>query len=734
MTGGGQLDGRASGQGRVFQASGDQYIEEHHHHYEAGTAPLLERLVVRPGAPGTPVAAPDSVRVPLVGRAPTVVRDRAELRALLRTAVSGAGDEVHVVHGMGGCGKTTVALWLFTEAVRELGRVGLWVNASERMSLRAGMLAVAGDRGATTGELAAAAGGQRAAADLVWHYLDRSAEPWLLVLDNADDPAVLEEGGWLRTSPSGTVLVTTRHATSPLWRGPGVSRHALGVLPLEDAAQVLCDLAPDAGTPESARKVAERLGCLPLALTLAGSHLAHQLLESWSMDEYDRKLAEQSTSLVDQGAQSHGSNQSRQLVGRTWQLSLDALAAQDRPEATTLLRLLSFWAAEPVPVAVLMPIVRGEVELNGLEHPPAGTRLEPALRALLDHSLIEMVDTAGSRCVQAHGVLLDSVAAAVPAAQRTAFLETAAALLVGALPTPDVPPVDARVRLAALAPHAMRLLSSAPVPRAVEPAVLLTRQLYEAGEYTTVLPMARAAERAVSELLGEHDPLALATRYTLAAALFRTGWYAESEAAHREVLEARERVLGPEHPDTLESCFGLHQPLNLLGRLQEAEEALRRAVAGQRKVLGEHAPALLRSRLSLAIVLNDSQKFDEFAAEAPSVAEDCRRALGPDHPVTLDALHSYADGLRVVGRHDEAEALGRRVLADRIRVQGRDHPLALATMSMMARLAQAQGRTAEAVSRLDELIERREQVLGPDHPFIAENREWRAEWLAGAAG
>lgn len=293
------MEGRASGSARIYQAGGDQYIEEHVHHHAPGSAPLFGHPWTGPAEPRE--AAPDSVRMPLVGRAPRVLRDRTDLMERLRAAVAGPGSDIQVLHGMGGCGKTAVAQALFTEAVRDHGRVGLWVNASERVSLRAGMLAVAGDRGATAGELAAAAGGRRAAADLVWHYLDQSAQPWLLVLDNADDPAVLEEGSWLRPSPSGTVLVTTRHATSSLWRAPATSSHRLGVLPLEDATLVLRDLAPDAGTRESARKVARRLGCLPLALTLAGAHLAHQLLESWSMDEYDRKLTEESTALVDRG-------------------------------------------------------------------------------------------------------------------------------------------------------------------------------------------------------------------------------------------------------------------------------------------------------------------------------------------------------------------------------------------------------------------------------------------------
>ncbi|MFE2877393.1 hypothetical protein ACFXG6_27335 [Streptomyces roseus] len=156
-----ELGARASGQGRIFQTAGDQYVQEHHHHYSAGAVPLFGGEV-GPAVGASRSATPDSVRTPLVGRPPRPLRDRAELCQALTMSVAGHGGEIHVVHGMGGCGKTALAYWLFTEAVREHSRIGFWVNASERTSLRAGMLAVAGDRGASSGELAAAAAGQRA--------------------------------------------------------------------------------------------------------------------------------------------------------------------------------------------------------------------------------------------------------------------------------------------------------------------------------------------------------------------------------------------------------------------------------------------------------------------------------------------------------------------------------------------------------------------------------------------
>ncbi|WP_432012978.1 tetratricopeptide repeat protein [Streptomyces cucumeris] len=724
------IDGRASGQGRVFQTGGDQYIEEHHHHYGTGTGSLLAPQPAGPRPPhGAPV--PDSVRVPLVGRPPGILRDRADLMEGLRAAVTGPGGDVHVLHGLGGCGKTAVAHALFTEAVRDHGRVGLWVNASERISLRAGMLAVAGDRGATTGELAAAAGGQRAAADLVWHYLDHSAQRWLLVLDNADDPTVLEEGGWLRTSPLGTVLVTTRHATSPLWRGAGSVRHPVGVLPEADAAQVLCDLAPDAGTVEAAQKVARRLGCLPLALTLAGSHLSHQLLESWSMDEYDRKLSEDSTALVDQGAAGTGSGQSRHLVGRTWQLSLDALAGQGLPEATTLLRLLSCWAADPVPLSLLMPVARGEMDFGHLSPPLAADRVEPALRGLLDHSLIGMVEADGRRCVQAHGVLLDSVAAGVPDDERVPLAEAAGRLLEAALPPEDAASEEARAELRQLAPHASRLMHGSPSDRTAQLAVRVVEQLFTVGDFAVALSLSMAVVDEAERLLGGEHPVVLSARHIMGRTQHRMGRYAESETLLREVLRSRERILGVDHPDTLRTCAVLHVPMAILGHVEEAVRLLRRAIAGQRRVLGEDSAETLFSRAWLLEVLPQLGGSDEFDEEA-QVVEDCEHALPPGHLTTVMAYHNFAEGLRVLGRYEEAEQAVDRALAERLRLQGPDHPQTLAALNLKARVAHGLGKLEEAIAALQEVIERRERVLGPEHPFVVQNRESLTEWRAEA--
>jgi hypothetical protein len=81
----------------------------------------------------------------------------------------------------------------------------------------------------------------------------------------------------LRTSPRGTVVVTTRRPTAG--RSPKAEVQHIGVLPRQDAARVLRDLAPHSGTQQEAARTADRLGRLALALTPAGGSLSPYVLD-----------------------------------------------------------------------------------------------------------------------------------------------------------------------------------------------------------------------------------------------------------------------------------------------------------------------------------------------------------------------------------------------------------------------------------------------------------------------
>ncbi|MFH8583977.1 tetratricopeptide repeat protein [Streptomyces celluloflavus] len=709
----GPTEGRASDNGRVYQSGGDQHITEHHHHGDARTA-----------APGT---APDSVRRPAVGRTPVVLRDRVELLGRLRTALEdGRTHQVYVLHGLGGCGKTAVASEIFRSTTAEGRRTGLWVNASDLTSLRAGMLAVAADRGAGEGELTAARSGLRAAADLVWDRLDRSDQPWLLVIDNADDPAVLRDGSWLRTSPRGTTLVTTRQVAAHWW--PGAELHHVGVLPREDAARVLCDLAPESGTVEEAAEIADRLGRLPLALTLAGGYLAHQVIDPWSMAEYGRALDRgpevDAIELLDQGAEYGSDHNSRHLASSTWELSLDALRTHGLPEATTLIQLLACWSHDPLPLHLLAGAGIGAV----LPRP----RVELALRGLLDHSLTRLVP-GPPRCVRTHGVLLDSIARGTRAERRDALLGAAAELLGAALPDVTRPWAREDPPPAPFAPHTRALLrravqwteaGPATVTRVLDCALRLVVALHRAGDYASALSVAQDAVARGTRLLDASHPVVIAIRQRVGRALYRLGRYEEAEAAHRLALADCTAAFGADAVETLESCVGLSPVLVWgLGRKAEAVSLLRRAVAGRTAALGAAHPSTLIARTYL-LEFTVGPELDPVTG--PELLADCRSMVGPGHPITLAAELNHGFALITTGQQRQALPLVRGVVAALGRAYGPDHPKTLAARSLLSRVLAELDLLEEAVAQAELVADARARVLGPEHPWTA----WSLERLA----
>ncbi|MFJ7996670.1 tetratricopeptide repeat protein [Streptomyces sp. NPDC096310] len=706
------MDGRAHGEGRVYQTTGDQHITEHHYGSYG------------PAATG----GPDSVRRPAVGHTPVALRDRSEVLTRLREGLtSGRGAEVYVLHGMGGCGKTAVAQAFFDIATGEYGRVGLWVNAADRAALRAGMLAAAADRGARDSELLAAHQGHRPAADLVWHYLDRSPEPWFLVLDNADDPAVLRDGSWLRGSPRGTVLVTTRSAAARWW--PGAELQHIGVLPREDAARVLCDLAPHRGTMEQAAEVAERLGRLPLALTLAGGFLAHQVIDPWSMDLYGRRLEEdEAVELIDQGADALTEEDPRHLVGRTWQLTLDSFEERGRPQPVSLLRLLSRLAPEPLPLSVL-----NGAEINAVL-PLA--RTETALRALVDHSLTQLVDLGGLWCAHSHGVLLDTVAAATPPADLPVLDTTAVRLLDAAVPAiPAAGPYDPRLRL--LAPHALALLRKTAEPSdaagALDVATRLATALHRTGDYLSAWETASAAATLAARTLGEEHRLVLAAYARTGRSLFRLGRYAEAEPLLRRVRSTQSRLFGADAPDTLDTGQGLQLVLGNHGRREEAVTLLRSVVAGRQTTLGPWHPTTLRSRVSLLAMLTAEEIATEAAADETFLAlpQTCALHLGPDHAVTLGARHNHARAQFVLGHYQVADDEIRQVVEDYRRVLGPAYPAVLAARQLHAQTRTALGRADAGAELMAEVVAGRERSLGTEHHFTVVSRDLLEEMRSG---
>ncbi len=704
-----------------------------------------------PGADALPVAAP-------LGRLPIEVRGRDGLLAELRRPLSRRPrrpGRAWVIAGMGGLGKSTAALAVARTAKARGWRVW-WVTAADTASLTGGMLEVLRELGAPESVTVPVREGAPTAPGRAWEFLNgahAAGRRWLLVFDGADNPAVLAAAGtatpadgtgWLRPDPAGMVIVTARNRDPRVW-GTGVVLRELRPLDDKAAAVVLGDLAPDVADPtgEQARELACRLGGLPLALHLAGAYLASPFARWASFDGYREALDSVQLPAALGDIEEPGAD-ARATIARTWDLSLDALAADGRPQARPLLLVLSCYApATPIPASLLSPRPLAALLAQGARDTAAPTgddpdaqrqrRLREGLHGLSATGLIDIAGNsgpAGQNAVTVHPVVADvnrGRLATLDPADRVAVCDAAIGLLGAAADGLDsARPADWPAwRL--LVPHmnavlelpAADLYSSGVLSRLLMIGASGADALLHCGRLAAAEKLARAgvtaAAAAAAEFAVTDDPASLTARGSLAGALAQLGRNSEAEQLYTVLLADKTRALGAEDQDTLATRRDLARAIGLQGRYGVADQLYRRLLADQTRVLGEQHPDTLDTRHELARMIGRQGRYAEAARLCGEVIEDQRQVLGDAHPDTLATRHSLARMIGMQGRYGEAEERYRQVLADRQQVLGAEHPDTLATRHRLARMVGLQGRYGEAEQLCRQVLADRQRLLGAEH-------------------
>lgn len=711
---------------------------------------LLPRLRERTQGPDTVPVTALPVLVP-TGVLPSIVRDReAELTQLQQLLRRPSGDFV-VLAGMGGVGKSTIAS-AFAERVQRARvhwrrRVDVWfVSATDPSSLTSALVTVARELGAAPADVEAIGTGKTDAADRLWRLLQHARHKWLLVLDNADDPAVLarpvpvtmtlgasavrattpaDGTGWVRPTRRGLTLVTSRNGDPSCW-----GRHAR-ILPLDpladaDATQVLLDRAPHAGDYSQARALAQRLGGLPLALRTAGSYLSSDPASVTSFRDYEIEL------MLTQTPELKMAGSEREIPIQTFEISLNDLNRKGVPQARLLLRLLSCYASPtPIPRHLLRPEAMREMLLSSCRT-DAQHELEQGLQELKHLSLIGFEQADDESRMRQRGIVVHPVIADTnrkhlradddPMVDAARVRCLAVDLLVGQIDDlDDERPADwSAFYLYGPHLHALFETVSAELDKTHLRDLLRATAMNANAHFLSgaIAEAKRLAQAALNRLnvLPEGDLDSLRTRHHLAWFLVILRQPREAETVYRTVLAARERLVGPEDPDTLWTCHELAWLAASEGRWAKAEQMYRDVLAVWIRTRGYEHPDTLMTRHELAWAIANQGRGQEAEQLLIEILAARQKILGKEHHRTLWTLHELAWAIASQGRWAEAERIYRDVLNVRRRVLRPNHPDILTASQELAWTVAAQGHHNAALKLYLEVLAARRGILGEDDP------------------
>lgn len=582
-----------------------------------------------------------------------------------------------------------------------------WIDCSSEANANASF-ALLGER---------AGKGQEIGAGQEW--LSRSMDPWLLVLDNANDPE-MDLNNFIPATGNGHVLITTRNPNARFYSTIG-SFQFRGMDP-EEAILLLLKLAypgtvPKADSDESwnyARLIASELGYLALALKQAAYTIRRQLLP---LERYLRSLLGCRKALLSRPIFQSSTDVN---IIATYELPFTDIATRNSIEycdAVDLLHVLAFMHFVAIPEGVFSrssdsfkasqwPSIRPSAIVEPRSTQGVGDRMLAAAKVLYDHSIISISDMESTTYDSARKVYsyttLFSLHPAIHQwarerlsdSEQKRWLECAAAILAHSVSSGLE--TSGRAFRQLLLPHIESCLS--------------------------------LLELAHPKLPENLEQCFIVEKFGLVYA--ENGLWKRARSLQSRVVEFRTKVLGRRHIETIQAQRGLantYWNLFEVGKCLEVQHKILITNWWARPTWQDWItwPPWKPAHIPYCIALDDLTRSLWLAGRRElslmtgrRAVEGLTRKLGVDDPLTLNAMFNLARSYLHIDEHEKSFKLLEVVLEKRTHFFGAEHPDTLMAMNEMGvNLCSQRVRLADAERLVSTALRTRKRTLGEEHAY-----------------
>ena len=624
-----------------------------------------------------------------------------------------------VLVGMRGCGKTQLAASLAEQCEEANWNLVAWINAVSRESIQSDLVELAKQLQIDTSDLDDQ---DKIVRRCLGHLRNAPAADRLIVFDNVEN--IDDLLGLVPRCKGLRVVVTTTNNTG--WEHQGWDTIKVGVFDRDESIDYLLKVTKS-DDRDVADALAERLGCLPLAIAQAAA-TAHN--EHWTLQYYFKCLEEYDLACVIHPVRGDSYTQG---VASALALAVDTaikhLVRGTPRTARRQLGALAILAESGVPTRWLDPLTdpRNEAELLEADRDVANDA-HLTLAELIDRSIVHQ--SADKATTMLHRLQAQAFRESGTARQRTDAPESAAALLGSVdIDSFDRTDTESRLRETRSLIEQIHAISEQRHSKSLfkyeQIALILSHTLSHARDLGILYEALALEEPVLATLnMAQLDEIAaLNLKEQLAYTYMYAEQFDEAFDRYAQVIADRTAIQGHDHRDTLTSRNNLAYAYYWGDHTDEAIDLFKQVLDDRTRILSSDHEDTLMTGSYLALAYADDGQLERAIALGEQVVKDRDRVLKPDHKHTLITRNNLADAYKSAGRLNDAIKMYEYVLEARIRTLGSTHHHTRITRNDLAQTYEQAGDLPKAISMYEDLHNDYIRIYGADHEKTIEVRD-----------